>query len=57
MWKDATITDVKVLKGVHKTLDNDALRVVKEMPKWKVGKQDGKAVNARFTIPVKFRIS
>tara|TARA_B100001287_G_scaffold7021_1_gene5395 strand:- start:16946 stop:17362 length:417 start_codon:yes stop_codon:yes gene_type:complete len=57
VWKDGTIRDVKVVKGVHKTLDNEALRVVKEMPKWKPGKQDGKAVNARFTMPIKFRIS
>ena len=57
VWKDGTIRDVKVVKGVHKTLDNEATRVVKTMPKWTPGKQRGKAVNARFTLPIKFRIS
>ena len=57
VWKDGTIKDVKVVKGVHKTLDSEATRVVKSMPKWTPGKQRGKAVNARFTLPIKFRIS
>ena len=40
-----------------KLLENEAIRVIKAMPKWTPGKQRGKAVNARFTIPIKFRIS
>ena len=54
VWKDGTIRDVKVIKGVHETLDNEAIRIVQMMPKWKPGKQRGKAVNARFTLPIKF---
>ena len=57
VWKDGTIKDVKVVKGVHKLLDNEALRVINNMPKWKPGKQRGRNVNARFTLPIKFRIS
>jgi protein TonB len=57
VWKDGTIKDVKIVKGVHKTLDSEASRVVKSMPKWTPGKQRGTAVNARFTLPIKFRIS
>ena len=57
VWKDGTIRDVKVVKGVHKTVDIEATRVVKSMPKWTPGKISGKAVNARFTLPIKFRIS
>jgi len=57
VWKDGTIRDIKVVKGVHKTLDKEAIRVIKSMPKWKPGKQRGKNVNARFTLPIKFRIS
>jgi protein TonB len=57
VWKDGTIRDVKVVKGVHKTLDNEANRVIKTMPQWTPGKQRGKAVNARFTLPIKFKIS
>ena len=57
VWKDGTIKDVRVVKGVHKTLDSEAQRVVKSMPKWTPGRQRGTAVNARFTLPIKFRIS
>ena len=56
VWKDGTIKDVKVVKGVHKVLNKEALRVVKSMPNWKPGKQRGKSVNARFTLPIKFRL-
>ncbi len=57
VWKDGTIKDVKVVKGAHKLLDKEALRVINNMPNWKPGKQRGKNVNARFTLPIKFRIS
>ena len=57
VWKDGTIRDVKVVKGAHKLLDKEALRVITKMPVWKPGKQRGKNVNARFTLPIKFRIS
>ena len=57
VWKDGTIRDVKVVKGTHKLLDKEALRVITKMPAWKPGKQRGKNVNARFTLPIKFRIS
>ena len=57
VWKDGTIRDVKVVKGAHKLLDKEALRVINNMPNWKPGKQRGKNVNARFTLPIKFRIS
>jgi len=57
VWKDGTIRDVKVVKGAHKHLDKEALRVITKMPVWKPGKQRGKNVNARFTLPIKFRIS
>ena len=56
VWKDGTIRDINVVKGVHPTLDKEAVRVVKSMPNWKPGKQRGKDVNSRFTLPVKFRI-
>lgn len=57
VWKDGTIKDIRVVKGVHKTLDIEALRVIQKMPIWSPGKQRGKNVNTRFTLPIKFRIS
>ena len=57
VWKDGSIRNVNVVKGTHKLLDKEALRVINKMPNWKPGKQRGKNVNARFTLPIKFRIS
>lgn len=54
--KDGSITDIKVVRGVDSSLDKEAVRVVKEMPKWKPGKQRGKPVRSRFTLPVMFRL-
>ena len=52
--KDGTVSDVSILRGVHPLLDNEAMRVVRMMPKWKPGMQNGKPVPVYFTIPVKF---
>ena len=53
---DSTISDVKVVKPVNPHFDQEALRVVKAMPKWKPGTQCGKPVRVRFTLPVTFRL-
>ena len=55
--KDGSISQINLVKGVHKILDKEALRVVKGMPKWSPGKQRGKAVSVRFTLPIKFKIN
>jgi TonB family protein len=52
--KDGRIKDAKVLRGVRADLDKEALRVVKNMPKWKPGTQRGKPVNVAFNVPIKF---
>ena len=54
--KDGTIVDPEVIKAVDKDLDNEALRVVKSMPKWNPGKQRGKPVRVKYTVPVTFRL-
>ena len=56
VWKDGTIKDVQLVRGVDASLDKEATRLVKAMPKWKPGKQRGKTVSARFTLPVTFRL-
>ncbi len=55
--KDGTLTNIKVIRGVHESLNQEALRVIKLMPKWKPGKQRGKAVRTQFTIPLKFSLN
>lgn len=56
VWKDGTIRDIVVLKGVDKSLDKEAIRLIENMPKWNPGKQRGKAVSCKFTVPVSFRL-
>jgi len=54
--EDGSISDVKVLRGIGAGCDEEAARVVREMPKWKPGKQNGKAVKTSFTQPISFRL-
>lgn len=54
--RDGSITDVRIARGVDPYLDKEAVRVVKSMPKWIPGKQNGKAVRVKFTVPVMFRL-
>ena len=52
---DGTVSNVKLMRPVNPLLDQEALRVVSAMPKWTPGKQDGKPVAVKYTIPVTFR--
>ena len=54
--KDGSITDVHVAKSVDPSLDKEASRVVKAMPKWIPGKQNSSPVRVRFTVPVTFKL-
>ena len=54
--RDGSISDVKVVKSVDPSLDKEASRVVKSMPKWQPGKQNGSAVRVKYTVPVQFRL-
>lgn len=54
--KDGSVTKAKILKSVDPALDAEALRVVNAMPKWAPGKQKGKVVPVRFTMPVNFSL-
>ena len=55
--KDGSIVDAEVVKGVDPSLDKEALRVINAMPKWTPGKQRGKPVRVKFTVPVTFRLN
>lgn len=52
--KDGSITDVRVLRSIGGGCDEEAIRVIKKMPKWKPGYQFNKTVRVRYTLPVKF---
>lgn len=55
--KDGHISDVTVLRSVDPSLDKEAIRVVRNMPRWTPGKQGGEPVRVRYTIPVSFRLN
>lgn len=55
--KDGSITDVQIGSGVSSKLNKEALRVVKNMPKWKPGKQRGKRVRVRYRVPIRFSLN
>ena len=54
--KDGSISGAKVVKHVSDDLDAEAIRVIESMPKWIPGKQNGKEVRVKYTIPVTFRL-
>lgn len=54
--RDGSIVDPKVVRGVDPSLDKEAVRVIMSMPKWKPGKQGGKTVRVKYTVPVTFRL-
>ena len=55
--KDGSIVDAEVIRGIDPSLDKEALRVINTMPKWKPGKQRGKPVRVKFTVPINFRLN
>ncbi len=52
--KDGQITDVNVLKGLGSGCDEEAIRLVKAMPRWTPGSQDGQPLNVRYNWPISF---
>ena len=54
--RDGSITDVKVLRGIGGGCDEEAIRVVQTLPRWKPGKQRGKPVRVQYNLPVRFTL-
>lgn len=55
--KDGHISDVTVLRSVDPSLDKEAIRVIRNMPRWTPGKQEGEPVRVRYNVPVSFRLN
>ena len=53
---DGSVSNVKILRGIGGGCDEEAMRVIKSLPKWKPGKQRGKAVRVSYQIPVMFKL-
>ena len=52
--EDGSLSDIKVMRSITPYLDEEAIRVVKSMPKWNPAKQNGKPVKSKYTLPVTF---
>ena len=53
---DGSLTDLQVLKGIGFGCDEEALRVMQKMPRWKPGKQSGRAVRVKYNLPISFTL-
>ena len=56
IWTDGSVRRIEILTGVDPTLNQEAIRVLSQMPKWKPGKNNGTPAAVWFTVPVTFRI-
>jgi TonB family protein len=53
--KDGSIQNIEVIESVHKLLDEEAIRVIQKLPKWKPGTKEGEAVYVRYQVPINFK--
>ncbi len=54
--KDGSITDIQIVRDIGAGCGQEAVRIVKMMPKWNPGKQRGRPVRVRFTLPIRFKL-
>ncbi len=54
--KEGAISNIEIVKGINADLDNEAIRLIKIMPPWKPGKQNGRSVKSQFVLPVYFKL-
>jgi protein TonB len=55
--KGGNVSDVKILRGIGGGCDEEAIRVIRAMPRWNPGKQRGKSVRVQFNMPIKFTLA
>jgi len=55
--KEGDVTNAEIIRGVDDALDEEALRIVNAMPRWKPGRDKGENVNVRFTLPIRFHLT
>ena len=53
---DGSLKNIEVIRGIDPSLDREAVRVIREMPKWNPGVQNNMAVAVKYTVPVTFRL-
>jgi protein TonB len=54
--KEGKVTDMKILRGVNKDIDKEAMRVISILPQWFPGMQQGKFVKVQYNLPIRFTL-
>lgn len=54
--KEGAISNIEIMKGINADLDKEAIRLIKLMPPWKPGKQNGRSVKSQFVLPINFKL-
>lgn len=54
--REGAISNIEIMKGINADLDKEAIRLIKMMPPWKPGKQNGRAVKSQFVLPINFKL-
>ena len=54
--KDGSVAEVTIVKPVHKLFNDEAVRLIRKMPKWEPGMKDGSPVRCRYLLPVNFSL-
>lgn len=57
IMKDGSVKDAQILRGIDTSCDEEALRLIRNMPKWNAGKHNGKNVHCSYTLPIKFKLN
>lgn len=57
IMKDGSIKDSQILRGIEASCNEEALRLIQNMPKWNAGKHNGKNVHCSYTLPIKFKLN
>ena len=57
IMKDGSIKDAQILRGIEASCNEEALRLIQNMPKWNAGKHNGKNVHCSYTLPIKFKLN
>ena len=54
--KDGSISNVKIIRGKHPSLDKEAVRIVQSMPNWNPGRNNGQVVRVSYLLPLTFKL-
>lgn len=54
--EDGSVSDIRIVRGVEDSLNQESVRIIQKMPKWEPGREQGRPVKVRYVIPIVFRL-